>query len=265
MQRSLSQITQKASFLSQIERIDVFMHSKLTIHHLLLIIACAIVCIGCTTTLTVNKANASATIVPDETETFSSTTPVIVINTENTNAQANSSSTPFHGVRKFELNWQPIEAKLYHHNIHGLNNRFDPYGFTIFIPDIFNEIESLEYNPNRIAVYQTEYNDYTLSITKETFNYETNDLDDIASQMINDADKTVCRATINNLQFITIESYSKDTLQLITHANNFYDWFDENEYIVFQFEPMSNTKYTDLTISMSGSIRPMFPKDNPNT
>lgn len=242
----------------------MFMHLKLTIHHILLITACAIACIGCTTVLTLNKANASATMEPAETEIPSPTIPVITINIEDTNTQAKPAPTPFHGIRQFELNWQPIEAKLYHLNIHGLNNPFDQYGFTMFIPDIFNELESLEYDPDRIAIYQTEYNDYTLSITRETFDYETNDLDDIASQMINDADKTVCRATINNIQFITIESYSENTLQLITHANNFYDWFDENEYIVFQFEPMNNTKYTDLTISISGSIRPMFPKDNPN-
>ena len=241
------------------------MHLKLTVHHILLIIGCAIALIGCTAIIMLNNANASANIVPNETNIPSPTMPVVVINIQEPTATSKPIPTPFHGIRRFELNWQPIEAKLYYLKIHGINNPFDQYGFTIFIPEIFTELESLEYDPNRIAVYETEYNDYTLTITKEILHYETNDLDDIASQMINDADKTVCRATINKIQFLTVESYSENTLRLITHANNFYDWFEENEYIIFQFEPMNNTKYTDLTISMAGSIRPMFPEDNPTS
>ena len=254
------------------------MRHKIPLQRIILTLVCFLCLLGCVTLMEPNGTKAYATPSPTIAETPMPTIPVIEITVETASPETIPTPKPTPGpkeIRYFELSWQPIEAALYNKHIRGVVTRFENYQLLVFIPDTFHEITVgengyLENGARVIAAYATEDEDYQFTIQHIYNPYDIDDnngiddLDDIAYKFVNDADKTVCIATINNVKFVDLECYQDNELRLITQTTNICPQGEYNDYLIFTFSPITAYKYSDITISIIGSIRPMFPETLPD-
>ena len=242
------------------------MRQKITPQRIIIALTCFLCLLGCITAMKPNGTKAYAKPTPMLEETTTPNTPMINMDMETT------PKTPFltqptprpNEIQYFELNWQPVEAALYNKHIKGVITPFEDYQLLVFIPDDFHPITISEtgYLNNGakvIAAYASEEKDYQFVIQHIYNPYNVDDLDDIAYQSVNDADKTVCIATINGIHFVDLECYKDDELKLITKTTNICPQGEYNDYLIFTFSPITAYRYSDITIAIIGSIRQMFP------